>query len=55
MLEFSVQIFEKSSYIKFNDSPSSGSLVVPRRTDMTKLIVTFRNFAKVRKKQWIIK
>jgi hypothetical protein len=38
---FSVQIFEVSSDIKFNESPSIGSLVVPRRTD--KLIVAFRN------------
>jgi len=54
MLEFSVQIFEKSSDINFNKSPSSGRLVVPRRTDMTKLIVAFSNFAKVRK-QYTIK
>ena len=33
-LEFSRQIFEKSSHIKFNESSSSGSRVVPRgRTD----------------------
>ena len=45
-LEFSRQIFEKSSNIKFHENPSSGSRVVPcRRTDMTKLIVAFRNFA----------
>jgi hypothetical protein len=41
-LEFSRQIFEKYSNIKFHENPSSGSRVVPRgRTDMTKLIVAF--------------
>jgi hypothetical protein len=46
-LEFSRQIFEKSLNIKFHKNPSSGSLVVPcGQTDMTKLIVDFRNFAK---------
>ena len=53
-LEFSRQIFEKYSNIKFHVNPSSGSLIVrygqtdgqtERRTDMTKLIVAFRNFA----------
>ena len=49
-LEFSRQIFEKSSDIKFDENPSSGSRVVPcgqtdGRTDMTKLIVAFRNSA----------
>jgi len=44
--EFSRKIFDKSSNIKFHENPSSGSRVVPRRqTDMTKLIVVFRNFA----------
>jgi len=47
--EFSKQIFEKSSNIKFHDNLSSASRVLPcertdRRTDM-KLIVAFRNFA----------
>jgi len=33
--------------MKFHENPSSGSLVVPcGRTDMTKLVVAFRNFAK---------
>jgi hypothetical protein len=33
--------------ITFHENPSSGSRVVPcGRTDMTKLIVVFRNFAK---------
>ena len=44
--EFSRQIFEKLSNIKFNKNPSSGSRVVPcGQMDMTKLIVAFRNFA----------
>jgi hypothetical protein len=48
-LEFSRQIFEKSSDNRFHQNPSSGSRVFPRgqtdgRTDM-KLIVAFRNFA----------
>ena len=59
-LEFSRQIFEKSSNIKFHENPSSGSRVVPcgqtdrrtdGRTDMTKLIVVFRNFANAPKKR----
>ena len=44
-LEFSAQIFEKSSNIKFHENVSSGSGRTYRRTDMTKLIVDFRNFA----------
>jgi len=49
ILEFSRQIFEKSSNAKFHENPSSGSRVVPcgqtdGRTDMTKLIVAFRDF-----------
>ena len=49
-LEFSQQIFEKSSNVKVHQNPSSGSRVVSRgrtdrRTEMTKLIVAFRNFA----------
>jgi hypothetical protein len=52
-LEFSGQIFEKYSNIKFHN-PSSGSRVIPRgwtdgQTDMTKPIVNFRNFAKAPK------
>jgi hypothetical protein len=44
--EFSQQIFEKSLNIKFHQNPSSGSLVVTcGQTDMTMLIVAFRNFA----------
>jgi hypothetical protein len=49
-IEFSRQVFEKSPNIKFHENPSSWSRVVPRgqtdgRTDLTKLIVVFRNFA----------
>ena len=45
-LEYHRKIFEKSSNIKFHENPSSGSRVVPcGRTDITKLIVDFRNFA----------
>jgi hypothetical protein len=44
--EFSRQIFEKVSNIKFYQNPSSGSRVVPcGQTDMAKLIVAFSNFA----------
>ena len=46
-LEFSVQIFAKSSDVKFHENPSRGSRVVlGGPTDLTKLIVAFRNFAK---------
>jgi len=50
-LEFSQQSFGKFSDIKFDENPSNGSRVVPcgptdGRTDITKLIVAFRNFAK---------
>jgi len=45
-LESSRQIFEKYLNIKFHENPSSGSQVAPcGRTDITKLTVTFRNFA----------
>jgi hypothetical protein len=50
-LEFSQQISEKYSNIKFHENLSSGSRVVPcgwtdGQTDiyMTKLIIAFRNF-----------
>jgi len=47
-LEFSQQVSEKYSNIKFHENPPSGSPVVPcRQTDMTKLTVALRNFAKV--------
>jgi hypothetical protein len=45
-LEFSGQIFEMYWNIKSRENPPHGSRVVPcGRTDMTKLIVAFRNFA----------
>jgi len=48
--------FSKIILIKFHDNPSSGSRVVPCgqtaiRTDMTKLIVAFHNFANALKNQ----
>jgi hypothetical protein len=44
--EFSRQIFEKVLNIRLYQSPSIGSRIVAfRQTDMTKLIVAFRNFA----------
>jgi len=46
-LKFSWQIFEKYSDIKFHENASNGSRVVAcGRTDMTKLLVDFRNFVK---------
>ena len=49
-LEFSLQISEKYWNIKFHGNPSSGSRVVPyRRTDTTKLIIAFHNFANASK------
>jgi hypothetical protein len=53
-LEFSRQIFEKSSNIKFHENPSSvgGELFhADRQTDAMKLIVAFRNFANAPKTQ----
>jgi hypothetical protein len=52
-LEFSQQIIEKYSNIKFHKNPFIGTQVVPcekrtdGQTDMTNLTVTFRNFANV--------
>ena len=46
-LEYSLENFEKknSTNIKFHENPSCGSrIVLCGRTDMTKLIVAFRNF-----------
>jgi len=53
-LEFSRQILEKYSNIKFRENPSSGNRVflcgqTERQTDMTKLIVAFRNFTNATK------
>jgi len=45
-LEFSQQSIGKYLNLKFDENSSHGSRVVPcGRTDMTKLIVAFRNFA----------
>ena len=55
-LEFSPQIFEKKKIFKYQISRKSGQLepscsIRPdRRTDTMKLIVAYRNFAKVPKK-----
>jgi len=53
-LEFYRQFFQKYSRTSFHDNSSSGNLVVPcvqmdGRTNMTKLTVAFRNFAKASK------
>jgi hypothetical protein len=47
-LEYSREIFEKKpSNIKFHQNPSRGAELfhADRRTDRTKLVVAFRNFA----------
>jgi len=44
-IEHSRRIFEKSSFTKFIENPSSGSRQVDGRTDMKKLLVALRNFA----------
>jgi hypothetical protein len=50
-LEFSRQIFgKKKSRIRFHQNPSSGCRVPVWRTDMTKLIVAFRNYSNAPKK-----
>jgi hypothetical protein len=52
-LEFSRQIFEKYSNIKFHENPSCGGRVARadgRTADMAELTVAFRNFAKALKK-----
>jgi len=54
-VELSRHIFEKHSKINFHENLSSGSRVIPyertdRQTNMTKLIVAFRNFAKAPEK-----
>jgi hypothetical protein len=48
--EFSRQILQQSSNIKFHENSSSGNLVIPRgetagQTDITKSIVALRNFS----------
>jgi hypothetical protein len=51
-LEFSQQIFKKYSNIKFHENPYSGNRVfhADKWTGMTKLIVSFHNFANAPKK-----
>ena len=50
-LEFSRQVFDKLLNIKFNRNPSSGSRVVScGQTDMTKVVLAFRNFVNARDK-----
>ena len=61
--EFSRQILENYSDIKFHENPFRGSRVSCRRTDgqtdITNLIVAFHNFVtrlkSVRKKLWLLK
>jgi hypothetical protein len=54
-VEFSRQNFEKGSNFKCHQNPSSSSRAVPSgRTDVTKLILAFRNFANAPKKHFII-
>jgi hypothetical protein len=51
-LEFSGQIFEKHSDIKFYENPFSGNrLLAHGQTDVSKLIVTVRSFANARKNE----
>ena len=47
--EFSRQIFEEVSNIKFHQNPSSGSRVVPCGPTDIKLMAAFRNFANASK------
>jgi hypothetical protein len=53
--EFPRHTFEKFSHIKFHENSSNGSRVVPcGQTDMTKLIVIYRNFGNApNMKVWI--
>ena len=44
-LDFSRQIFEKYSYIRYENGELSYSMRVDGRTDMTKPIVAFRSLA----------
>ena len=50
-LAFSGQIFGKYSNIEFHENPSVGAELFheERHTDMTKLVLAFRNFAKAPK------
>jgi hypothetical protein len=48
-------IFEKYSNIKFHENTFSGNLVVPcGRTDMTRLVVAFRNFTNASKNRLLL-
>ena len=52
-------MFSKSTPMKCHENPSSGSRVVPcnrtdRQTDVTNLIVAFRNFATAPKKDKVV-
>ena len=52
-LEYYRQIFEKYSNIKFHENPSSRSRDGPRgQTDMTKLIVAFRELTNAPKNKY---
>jgi hypothetical protein len=58
-LEFSRQIFDKYSTIKFHENPSTENRVVPcgqtdRKAEMTKLTDTFRNFANAPKSPMVL-
>jgi len=44
-LEFSEQVFEKYSNVKFHENPSGRNRVLCAQTDMTKLIIAFRTSA----------
>jgi hypothetical protein len=55
--EFSRQIFQKLTNIKFQENPSSGSRVFPcgrtdGHTDTANLIIAFRNFANTLKNEF---
>ena len=49
-MKIEFEIFEKYSNIKFHENPFSGSWVVPsEQMNMTKVVVSFCNFANVPK------
>jgi hypothetical protein len=63
ILEFSQQILENRSNIKFHENPPSESPVAPfgrtdaqtdKQADITKVIVAFRNLTNARKNSQII-
>jgi hypothetical protein len=59
-LDISLQTYEKQSNIEFHENPFMGAQSfrtdgrAGRRTDMSKLIVAFRNIAKAPEKFYII-